>query len=309
MNPMQIARTIAEMKALRLKSLGSVGFVPTMGYLHAGHLTLVKQARDENSVVVVSIFVNPTQFGADEDFETYPRDTERDLALLREERVDIVFMPSNEEMYPEGFNSWVEVKKLTDRLEGSCRPGHFKGVATVVAKLFNIVEPTRAYFGQKDAQQALVIKKMVADLNMNLQVIVVPTVREDDGLAMSSRNIYLNAQERQAATVLFKALTLARNLHESGERDAALIREQMTSLISKEPLAKIEYVSIADAETLEELSQIDRPALASLAVRIGKTRLIDNVLLGGAFTRAPKEAIRSSQGMPDHHQSRTGRQD
>ena len=276
---MQIARTIAEMKALRMKSLGSVGFVPTMGYLHDGHLALVKQARDDNSVVIASIFVNPAQFGPTEDLKTYPRNTERDLAMLRKERTDIVFMPPAEEMYPEGFNSWIEVENVTDRLEGSCRPGHFKGVATVVAKLFNIVEPSRAYFGQKDAQQALVIKKMVADLNMNLEVIVAPTVRESDGLAMSSRNVNLNPQERQAATVLFKALTLARNLWGKGERNAGHIRREMTSLISKEPLAKIEYVSIADAETLEELTEIDKPALASLAVRIGKTRLIDNMLL------------------------------
>lgn len=267
------------MKALRMNSFGSVGFVPTMGYLHDGHLALVKQARAENSIVVASIFVNPTQFGPNEDFKAYPRDTERDLAMLRKEITDIVFMPSAEEIYPESFSSWVEVEKITDRLEGSYRPGHFKGVATVVAKLFNIVEPTRAYFGQKDAQQALVIKKMVADLNMNLEVIVAPTVRESDGLAMSSRNIYLNPQERQAAIALFKALTLAQNLWEKGERNAETIRKKMTSLISKEPLAKIEYVSIADAQTLKELSKIDETALASLAVRVGKTRLIDNIVL------------------------------
>ena len=267
------------MKALRTKSLGSVGFVPTMGYLHQGHLALVKQSRAENSVVIASIFVNPTQFGPTEDFKSYPRDTERDLAMLRKEGTDIVFMPSAEEMYPEGFNSWVDVEKVTDRLEGSYRPGHFKGVATVVAKLFNIVEPARAYFGQKDAQQVLVIKKMVADLNMNLEVIVAPTVRESDGLAMSSRNVYLNPQERQASIVLFKALTLARNRREKGERNAETVRQEMTSLISQEPLAKIEYVSIADAQTLEELSKIDRPALVSLSVRFGKTRLIDNMLL------------------------------
>jgi pantoate--beta-alanine ligase len=277
---MQIARTVTEMKALRMKSLGSVGFVPTMGYLHEGHLALVKQARTENSIVVASIFVNPTQFGPAEDFKTYPRNTDRDLAMLRKARTDIVFMPSAEEMYPEGFNSWVEIEKITDRLEGSFRPGHFKGVATIVAKLFNIVEPTRAYFGQKDAQQALVIKKMVADLNMNLEVIVAPTVRESDGLAMSSRNVYLNPQERQAATALFKALTLAQNMREKGERNAETIRHEMASLINKEPLAKIEYISIADTQTLEELSEIYNQALASLAVRIGKTRLIDNILLG-----------------------------
>ena len=276
---MLIAKSIAEMKDARTKSPGSAGFVPTMGYLHDGHLALVKQARAENSAVVVSIFVNPTQFGPTEDFKTYPRDTERDLAMLQKEKTDIVFMPSPEEMYPERFSSWIDVEKITDRLEGSYRPGHFRGVATVVAKLFNIVEPTRAYFGQKDAQQVLVIQKMVKDLNMNLEVIVSPTVRESDGLAMSSRNIYLNLQERLAATVLFKALTLAQNLWKKGARDAETVRQQMASLISGEPLAKIEYVSIADAQTLKELPEIDRLALVSLAVKIGKTRLIDNILL------------------------------
>jgi pantoate--beta-alanine ligase len=276
---MQIIKSIAEMKSARMKLTGPVGFVPTMGYLHEGHLSLVRQARAENPTVVVSIFVNPTQFGPQEDFKTYPRNEELDLAMLQEEKTDIVFMPSAEDMYPERFDSWVVVEKVTERLEGSFRPGHFKGVATVVAKLFNIVEPTRAYFGQKDAQQVLVIKKMVADLNMNLEVTVVPTVREKDGLAMSSRNIYLNRQERRAAAVLFKALTLARSLRENGEASAETIREHMTALINQQPLAKIEYVSIADTDTLKELTKIDRPALASLAVRIGKTRLIDNILL------------------------------
>jgi pantoate--beta-alanine ligase len=276
---MEIARTIAEFKNWRKRSLGSVGFVPTMGYLHEGHLTLARQAREENSRVAVSIFVNPTQFGPSEDFRTYPCDTERDLALLEKERTDIVFIPSAEEMYPQGYNSWVEVEQVTERLEGSHRPGHFKGVATVVAKLFNIVEPTRAYFGQKDAQQALVIRRMVVDLNVNLEVIVVPTAREGDGLAMSSRNIYLNPQERQAATVLYKALSQAQQLLQKGEKDAELLRQAMTSTITKEPLAEIDYVSIADAQTFEELSRIDRPVVASLAVRIGKTRLIDNILL------------------------------
>jgi pantoate--beta-alanine ligase len=267
------------MKSLRREIPGTVGFVPTMGYLHEGHLSLVRQARAENSVVMVSIFVNPTQFGPSEDFRTYPRDTERDLALLKKERTDIVFMPSAEEMYPQEYNSWVEVDKVTERLEGSHRPGHFRGVATVVAKLFNIVEPTKAYFGQKDAQQVLVVRKMVTDLNMNLEVIVVPTVRERDGLAMSSRNVYLNPQERQAATALYKALTEAQQLLQKGERDAELLRQVMTSIINKEPLAKIDYVSIADAQILEELSRIERSAVASLAVRIGKTRLIDNIPL------------------------------
>jgi pantoate--beta-alanine ligase len=277
---MQLAKTISGLRELRRQFSGSVGFVPTMGYLHEGHLALVRQARNENSIVVVSIFVNPTQFGPREDLASYPRDVDRDLQLLEEQKTDVVFIPSNEQMYPPGFSSWVDVEKVTERLEEASRPGHFRGVATVVAKLFNIVQPTKAYFGQKDAQQAIVIKRMVADLNMDLEIVVVPTVRENDGLAMSSRNIYLNSEERQAATILSKALTLAKELWQGGEKDADRIRQQMTSLIQKEPLAKIDYVSIADADTLEEVKQIDRPALASLAVRIGKPRLIDNMPLG-----------------------------
>jgi len=229
--------------------------------------------------VVVSIFVNPTQFGPQEDFEKYPRDHVLDLAILEKEKTDIVFMPSVTEMYPPQFNSWVEVGKVTERLEGASRPGHFRGVTTVVTKLFNIVEPTRAYFGQKDAQQLLVIKKMVADLNMNLEIVTVPTVREPDGLAMSSRNIYLNPQERQAALVLYQALSLAQKLWAQGEKDAERIRQQMKALIQKQPLADIDYVSIADTETLDELDTVKSPALVSLAVRIGKTRLIDNIVL------------------------------
>ena len=276
---MQVVGPISEIRALRQKLSGTVGFVPTMGFLHEGHLALVKQARMENSAVIVSIYVNPAQFGPREDFRAYPRDLNRDLALLRGEEVDIVFVPSDDDMYPPEFSSWVDVEKVTERLEEASRPGHFRGVATVVAKLFNIVQPSRAYFGQKDAQQMVVIKRMVADLNMGIEIVVVPTVRESDGLAMSSRNIYLGPGERQAATVLFKALTLAQQLGRGGEKDAGKIRRQMTSLIEKEPLAQIDYVSIADAETLEELSLLDRPALASLAVRIGKTRLIDNLPL------------------------------
>jgi pantoate--beta-alanine ligase len=276
---MQVAKTIAEARALRQKFSGSVGFVPTMGYLHEGHLALVNRARIENSAVIVSIYVNPSQFGPREDFGAYPRDLNRDLELLRGEGVDIVFVPSDEEMYPSEFSSWVDVGKVTGRLEGASRPGHFRGVATVVAKLFNIVQPTKAYFGQKDAQQTVVIKRMVADLNMGIEIVVVPTVRESDGLAMSSRNSYLSPEERQAATILFKALTLARQLRQGGEKEAGKIRRQMTSLIQEEHLAQIDYVSIADTETLEELSLIDHPALASLAVRVGKTRLIDNMLL------------------------------
>ena len=267
------------MKWLRRELAEPVGFVPTMGYFHEGHLSLVRHARAENSTVVVSIFVNPTQFGPQEDFGSYPRDPQRDLAMLEEEKTDVVFMPSVAEMYPPQFNSWVEVGKVTERLEGASRPGHFKGVTTVVAKLFNIVQPTRAYFGQKDAQQAIVIKQMVADLNMNLEVVTLPTVREPDGLAMSSRNTYLNPQERQAAVVLYQALNLAQQLWAQGGKNAQTIRQQMTALIQQEPLADIDYVSIANTETLNELDKVNLPALVSLAVKIGKTRLIDNVVL------------------------------
>jgi len=276
---MQVVEPISEIRALRQQLSGTVGFVPTMGYLHKGHLALVKQARIDNSDVIVSIYVNPTQFGPREDFGAYPRELNRDLELLREEGADIVFVPSDNEMYPPEFSSWVDVEKVTERLEGASRPGHFRGVATVVAKLFNIVQPSRAYFGQKDAHQVVVIKRMVTDLNLCIDIVVVPTVREEDGLAMSSRNIYLNPRERQAATILFKALNLARQSRRSGENDANKLRKEMTSLIKKEPLAQIDYISIADTETLEELNLIGRPALASLAVLIGKTRLIDNMPL------------------------------
>jgi len=276
---MKVVETIDEMRQLRQRLAEPVGLVPTMGYLHEGHLSLVRQARVENQSLVVSIFVNPTQFGPQEDFNQYPRNPQRDLALLENANTDIVFMPSTDEMYPPQFSSWVEIEKVTERLEGASRPGHFRGVATVVAKLFNIVQPNRAYFGQKDAQQAAVIKKMVADLNMNLEIVTVPTVREPDGLAMSSRNTYLNPEQRQAATVLYQALTLAQELWAQGETDAERLRQQMTDLIQKEPLADIDYVSIADTETLDELDKVKSPALVSLAVRIGKTRLIDNLVV------------------------------
>ena len=276
---MKVVETIAEMRQLREQLIEPVGFVPTMGYFHEGHLSLIRRARVENPSVVVSIFVNPAQFGPQEDFSSYPRDPQRDLAILEKEKTDVVFMPSVAEMYPPDFDSWVEVSKVTERLEGASRPGHFRGVATVVAKLFNIVQPTRAYFGQKDAQQALVIKKMVADLNMDLEIIVLPTVRDSDGLATSTRNAYLNHKERQAATVLYKALTLAQGLWSQGERDAEHIRQQMRALIQKEPLATIDYVSIAEPETLEEMDKVKTPALVSLAVKIGSTRLIDNIVL------------------------------
>ena len=276
---MKIIATIDEMRRQRLKLAEPVGFVPTMGYLHEGHLSLVRRARTDNHSVVVSLFVNPAQFGPQEDFNTYPRDIQLDLTGLEKEKTDIVFMPAVAEMYSARFNSWVEVGKITERLEGAARPGHFRGVTTVVAKLFNIVQPTRAYFGQKDAQQTIVIKKMVADLNMNLEIVTLPTVREPDGLALSSRNTYLNPEQRQAAAVLHKALSLAQRLWLQGERSAEHLRPQMIAVIQRQPLATIDYVSIADTKTLDELDTATPPALVSLAVKIGRTRLIDNIVL------------------------------
>jgi pantoate--beta-alanine ligase len=227
----------------------------------------------------VSIFVNPTQFGPKEDFEKYPRDEERDLAMLGKAGADVVFMPAANEMYPQGFHTWVEVKGITERLEGAVRPGHFKGVATVCHKLFNIVQPDKAYFGQKDAQQVRVIQKMVADLNMDLEIVCLPTLRQADGLAMSSRNAYLNTAQRKAATVLYRALLKAKEMRQAGEHDSETIRRAMMEMIQAEPLAKIDYVSIADTISLQELEQIHSQALVSLAVRFGKTRLIDNIVL------------------------------
>jgi pantoate--beta-alanine ligase len=276
---MHVARTISAMKSLRASLPETVGFVPTMGYLHEGHISLVRQARSKNRSVVVSIFVNPTQFGPREDLARYPRDETRDLAMLEKAVTDIVFLPGAEEMYPPNYDTWVVVDKLTERLEGAVRPGHFKGVATICNKLFNIVAPQAAYFGQKDAQQVLVIKKMAADLNMRLDIVVLPTVREADGLAMSSRNAYLNPFERQAAGVLYRALQAAQKLWSNGERDAATARMQMTELISREPLARVDYISVANPETLAELEYLQASALVSLAVIIGKTRLIDNITL------------------------------
>ena len=267
------------MNRLRQQLANPVGFVPTMGYLHEGHMSLVRQARAENASAVVSIFVNPSQFGPREDFKSYPRNTERDLVMLQKENTDVVFMPLAEEMYPPRFDSRIEVGAIAERLEGTSRPGHFRGVATVVAKLFNIVQPTRAYFGQKDAQQLAVIKKMAADLNMNLEVVAAPTVREPDGLAMSSRNTYLNPEERRAAVVLYQAITLAQQSWSQGEMNAERLRQEMITLIQKEPLADIDYVSIANAETLDELDMVNPPTLLSMAVNIGITRLIDNFVL------------------------------
>jgi len=277
---MQIISPLSELRTARLSLNGTVGLVPTMGYLHEGHLSLVTQAKAENQHVIVSIFVNPTQFGANEDLSKYPRDLERDLILLRPLGVDVVWMPTAEMMYPPGYQTWVEVEALTKGLEGAMRPGHFRGVATVVAKLFNATQPHKAYFGQKDAQQAAVIRRMAADLNFPLEVVVCPTLREADGLAMSSRNKYLNEAERKAATVLFRALSAAKNLYEGGERDAEKLRAKMKEVLTAEPLTQMQYVSCADYDALEEVDVVTGKALISMAVFLGKTRLIDNFVLG-----------------------------
>jgi len=272
---MKVLKTIDEMKELRPGLAEPVGFVPTMGYLHEGHLALVRQARAENVSVVVSIFVNPTQFGPQEDFARYPRDPQRDLALLDKEGTDIVFMPSADEMYPKDFNSWVEVGKVAERLEGASRPGHFRGVATVVAKLFNIVQPDRAYFGQKDAQQLIVIRKMATDLDMNLEIVAVPTVREPDGLAMSSRNRYLSADERPQAAAIYRVLRELAELLASGVTDYGALEQDGAERLASAGLQP-EYVSIRCAADLAVPGVDDRELVILVAARLGKARLIDN---------------------------------
>ena len=274
-------RMMSVARKLRREENRTIGLVPTMGALHQGHLSLIHDARAMCDVVVVSIFVNPTQFGAGEDFESYPRDLTADSALLAEYNVDYVFAPTLEEIYPQGFSTFVTVEGLSEQLEGASRPGHFRGVTTIVAILFNIVRPHFAFFGQKDAQQSVIVKQMVRDLALNTEIVVIPVVREESGLAMSSRNEYLNDEQRQAATVLSRALSQARAEYEDGEYSAARLIELVRSTIEKESLARIDYVSVNDAETLENLDKIeDRPVLLSLAVFVGKTRLIDNVVLG-----------------------------
>ena len=276
---MQTVTTLSELSAARRALPGTVGLVPTMGYLHAGHISLAQQAHAECANVVASIFVNPTQFSPNEDLAKYPRDLPRDLGLLESAGVDLVWTPTPEVMYPTGFQTWVEVDGLTKVLEGEVRPGHFRGVTTIVAKLFNAVRPDKAYFGQKDAQEAAVIRQMVKDLNFPIDIVVCPSVREPDGLAMSSRNIYLTSEERQAATVLFRALSAAKAAYESGERDAEKLRALVRMMVAAEPLARLQYVSCADYSTLEELKTVKSKALLSMAVYLGKTRLIDNFVL------------------------------
>ncbi len=275
---MQTVTMIAELRAARAALDEPVGFVPTMGYLHEGHLSLVRRARAENDSVVASIFVNPTQFAPDEDLSTYPRALDRDLRLLQAAGTDLVWTPTPEVMYPPGFQTWVTVEEITQPLEGKLRPSHFRGVTTVVAKLFNAVQPQKAYFGQKDAQQAIVIRQMTRDLDFPIDVVVCPIVREPDGLAMSSRNTYLDPQERQAATVLHRALDAAHTALESGERDAERVRQIVTEIVTGEALARLQYISCAHPETLQELETVGEAALLSMAVFMGQTRLIDNVV-------------------------------
>jgi pantoate--beta-alanine ligase len=272
--------TLEELRPARAGLKGKVGFVPTMGFLHAGHISLVQLAKKECDSVVASIFVNPTQFGPKEDLTAYPRDLPGDLHKLDAAEVDLVWLPTPDVMYPAGFSTWVEVEGVSEPLEGAARLGHFRGVATVVAKLFNAVQPHKAYFGQKDAQQVAVLKQMSRDLNFPLEIVVGSTLREADGLAMSSRNTYLNPDERKAAAVLHRALQAAKSAYLAGERDGEALRALMQQIITTEPLARPVYVSCADSRTLQELDTVEQSALLSMAVFIGKTRLIDNIVIG-----------------------------
>ncbi|MDL2718539.1 MAG: pantoate--beta-alanine ligase [Acidobacteriota bacterium] len=278
---MKILRTVDDVRSFREGARGSVGLVPTMGALHAGHLSLVARARGENDRTFASIFVNPAQFGPNEDLAAYPRTPESDLRLLESLGVDAVWTPSPADVYPPGFQTFVNVDEVSAPLEGARRPGHFRGVATVVAKLFNVFRPDRAYFGQKDAQQVAVVRRMVADLSFPVDVVVCPIVREADGLALSSRNAYLSSDERRSAPVIFRALEAGRLAFEKGQRDANSLRRLVSEVLATEPLLEEDYVSIADPDTLAERTFAEGPTLLSLAARVGRTRLIDNVLLGG----------------------------
>ncbi len=281
---MKIIKDIKEIQKLtkNLKREGkSIGFVPTMGYLHEGHLSLVRESIKENSITFVSIFVNPTQFGPAEDFSSYPRDLERDRKLLENEGVDYLFYPTSETMYPSGYSTFVNVTFLDETLCGRRRKGHFRGVVTVVLKLFNIVQPHSTYFGQKDAQQALIIRQMIKDLNLNIRFRVLPIVREKDGLAMSSRNRYLTAEERRQAVALFKSLKKAEELFENGERSSLKIKQEILKILYSHDLLKIDYVEIVDLAKLRPLNIIKDKALVAVAVYLGKARLIDNTILGG----------------------------
>jgi len=280
---MQVIKKVVEMQGLcREVRMGgkTIGCVPTMGYLHEGHLSLMRRAVRENDFVVASIFVNPTQFGENEDYEIYPRDLERDIRLAREVGVDAIFAPSVDEMYPPGYSTYVEVQGLTEVMCGASRPGHFRGVTTVVTKLFNIMMPDRAYFGQKDAQQALVIRRMIRDLNFPIELRILPVVRERDGLAMSSRNVYLNEEERRAALVVPRSLERGKQLLEAGERDGNKVASAIREVIEAEPLARVDYVTVRDIENLREVGFIEEPVLVAVAVWVGRVRLIDNFVWG-----------------------------
>lgn len=279
---MRVIETITEMKAVinSNRSLGkTIGFVPTMGYLHEGHLSLAKRSVHDNDFTVMSIFVNPTQFGPNEDFEKYPRDMERDLQLAESAGVDVVFVPGVAEMYPDKYKTYVNVDDITNVLCGQSRPGHFKGVTTVVNKLFNIVEPHKAYFGQKDAQQVVVIEKMVRDLNMNLEIVTCPIIREPDGLALSSRNVYLDKNEREAAVILSKSLFETEKLIKEGEKSKVKVVEYLRGRINSQKLAAIDYIEVVSADSLGPINHLEGCILIALAVRFGKTRLIDNIML------------------------------
>jgi pantoate--beta-alanine ligase len=276
---MQVIETVSEFRVAERSAARPLGLVPTMGYLHEGHMSLTRRARADNATVSASIFVNPTQFAPNEDLAAYPRDMDGDLAKLEEAGVDLVFAPAPQEVYPAGFDTRVDVGEIAAKLEGASRPDHFRGVATVVCKLLTIVRPDKVYFGQKDAQQCLVIKRLNADLNLGAEVVVIPTIRDSDGLALSSRNAYLRDGDRESALTLSRSLNLAREMHQSEILNAKKISAQMRNLIESEPRTSVDYISISDAETLDELDIIDRPALVSLAVRIGDVRLIDNTLL------------------------------
>ena len=277
---MEVVQSSQQVAALCRAAARELGLVPTMGALHDGHLALVRQARRENATLAVSIFINPSQFGPQEDLSRYPRDMERDLELLRAEGADLVFTPDAAEMYPPGFDTWVDPGELANRLEGANRPGHFRGVDTIVTKLFNLVTPDRAYFGQKDGQQLVVIRRLVRDLGMGLEIVAVPTVREADGLAMSSRNLYLTPDQRHAAPVVYRALASAERLWRQGVTDAQQLRQETRRVLQQEALIeRIDYVSVADADSLEELEMVEGRAMVSVAIQLGKPRLIDNIIL------------------------------
>ena len=291
---MRVVKDIGEMQSLAdsFRREGKViAFVPTMGYFHQGHLRLFEEGRRRGDVLVVSLFVNPIQFGQGEDYATYPRDLERDMRMAGEAGVDLLFTPSEEDMYPEGFQTYVTVEEVTRNLCGAFRPNHFRGVATVVTKLFHIVKPHVAIFGEKDYQQLVTIRRMVGDLNMDIEIVGVPTVREEDGLAVSSRNAYLSPEERRVASLLFRALKEGERLYSEGERDGGRIARAVREILEREPLIRVEYVKVCDPERLEDVRTVEGRALLALAARIGRARLIDSIILGDRATGHRKGAV------------------